>query len=82
MSTFTPDEVEFMRTRGNAWCSKIWLARWDPVNQPVDFKDDEKVKDFMVAKVDFWLIRELDYLLFKSYFCIHDRLDITKVPRY
>jgi len=52
MSTFTPDEVEFMRTRGNAWCSKIWLARWDPVNQPVDFKDDEKVKDFMVAKYE------------------------------
>jgi len=52
MSTFTPDEVEFMRTRGNAWCSKIWLARWDPVNQPVDFKDDEKVKDFMIAKYE------------------------------
>eukprot|EP00088_Acartia_fossae_P042640 TRINITY_DN4482_c0_g1_i8.p1 TRINITY_DN4482_c0_g1~~TRINITY_DN4482_c0_g1_i8.p1 ORF type:complete len:674 (-),score=200.84 TRINITY_DN4482_c0_g1_i8:415-2403(-) len=52
MSTFTPDEVEFMRTRGNAWCSKVWLARWDPVNQPVDFKDDEKVKDFMVAKYE------------------------------
>ena len=66
MSTFTPDEVEFMRTRGNAWCSKIWLARWDPVNQPVDFEDDEKVKDFMVAKVDFFidlLIRLHTYLI-------------------
>ena len=43
-----------MRVRGNAWCSKIWLARWDPVNQPVDLKDDDRVKDFMVAKVSFF----------------------------
>jgi len=41
-----------MRVRGNAWCSKIWLARWDPVNQPVDLKDDDRVKDFMVAKYE------------------------------
>ena len=53
MSTFTPEEVEFMRTRGNAWCSATWLARWDAVNQPVDFRDDDKVKDFMIAKVNY-----------------------------
>lgn len=52
MSTFTPEEVEFMRTRGNAWCSATWLARWDAVNQPVDFRDDDKVKDFMIAKYE------------------------------
>ena len=63
-------QVEFMRTRGNAWCSKVWLARWDPVNQPVDFKDDEKVKDFMVAKVGLSSLLVDVMVLSYSYVCI------------
>ena len=41
---------------GNAWCAAVWLGNYNKNSNPVDFKDDEKVKDFMVAKVDFLLI--------------------------
>ena len=51
MSTFTPEEVELMRGKGNLWCARVWLANYDRASNPVDYKDDEKIKDFMIAKV-------------------------------
>lgn len=29
MATFTPDEIEFVRSHGNDECSKTWLGLWD-----------------------------------------------------
>jgi Arf-GAP domain and FG repeat-containing protein 1 len=52
MSTFTPEEVELMRTRGNLWCSRVWLGNYEPSVNPVDYKDDEKIKDFIIAKYE------------------------------
>ena len=53
MSTFTPEEVELMRTRGNLWCSRVWLGNYEASTNPVDYKDDEKIKEFMITKVSF-----------------------------
>lgn len=55
MSTFTADEVELMRWKGNLWCSRAWLANYDRASHPVDYKDDEKIKEFMIAKVSGFL---------------------------
>jgi len=52
MSTFTADEVELMRWKGNLWCSRAWLANYDRASHPVDYKDDEKIKEFMIAKYE------------------------------
>ena len=41
-------QVEMMRGRGNAWCSAVWLGLFDA--QPIDYRDDEKIKEFIVAK--------------------------------
>jgi len=50
MSSFSADEVEMMRNRGNAWCAAVWLGLFDA--QPVDYKDDEKIKEFIIAKYE------------------------------
>ena len=36
---------------GNAWCAAVWLGNYNRNTQPIDFKDDEKIKEFIVAKV-------------------------------
>ncbi|XP_055921338.1 uncharacterized protein DDB_G0283357 isoform X2 [Eupeodes corollae] len=30
MATFTPDEIEFLKSHGNDTCAKTWLGLWDP----------------------------------------------------
>jgi len=52
MSSFSADEVEMMRNRGNAWCQAVWLGLFDAQSQPVDYKDDEKIKEFIIAKYE------------------------------
>ena len=39
-----------MRNRGNAWCAAVWLGLFDA--QPIDYKDDEKIKEFIIAKYE------------------------------
>ena len=48
--TFLSSQVEMMRNRGNAWCAAVWLGLFDA--QPVDYKDDEKIKEFIIAKYE------------------------------
>ena len=45
-------KVEMMRNRGNAWCQAVWLGLFDAQSQPVDYKDDEKIKEFIIAKYE------------------------------
>lgn len=47
MATFTPDELEFIRTHGNDECSKTWLGLWDTKRT---LKQDHR--DFMVDKYE------------------------------
>ena len=48
--TLLSSQVEMMRNRGNAWCAAVWLGLFDA--QPVDYKDDEKIKEFIIAKYE------------------------------
>lgn len=52
MSTFSNDEVEMMRSKGNAWCAAVWCGTYNKANYPVDFKDDEKIKEFIISKYE------------------------------
>ena len=29
MSSFTAEEVSFLRSRGNLWCAKVWMGLYD-----------------------------------------------------
>lgn len=53
MATFTPEEMEFLKIRGNEFCRKVWLARFNPsVHREPDSKDEHKVKEFMSDKYE------------------------------
>lgn len=52
MSSFTSDEVELMRSKGNLWCAAVWLGLYDKASHPVDFKDEEKIKEFIISKYE------------------------------
>ncbi|KAG5674928.1 hypothetical protein PVAND_004872 [Polypedilum vanderplanki] len=47
MATFTPDELEFVRTHGNDECAKTWLGLWDSKRT---LKQDHR--DFMIDKYE------------------------------
>ena len=52
MSTFSNEEVEMMRSKGNAWCAAVWCGSYNKANNPVNFKDDEKIKEFIISKYE------------------------------
>lgn len=52
MSSFTSEEVDFVRNRGNSWCTAVWLGTYQKSAMPIDFKDDEKIKEFIIAKYE------------------------------
>ena len=53
MSSFTADEVEFLRNKGNIYCNKVWLGLYDKTHGfVVDVKDEEAVKDFIIEKYE------------------------------
>jgi len=52
MCSFTNDDVDMMRVKGNAWCNAVWLGTYQKSTMPIDYKDDEKIKEFMIAKYE------------------------------
>ena len=64
MSSFSSDEVEMLRSRGNAWCAAVWLGNYNKNSNPVDLKDNEKIKEFIVAKVKLLMFRVLWFVIF------------------
>lgn len=50
MSTFTADEVELIRGRGNVYCAKVWMGLYD--NKGSIGNDAEAIKDFMIQKYE------------------------------
>ena len=49
MSTFTADEVEFIRGRGNVYCAKVWLGLHDG---KLVGNDSESIRDFIIQKYE------------------------------
>ncbi|XP_068621223.1 arf-GAP domain and FG repeat-containing protein 1 [Battus philenor] len=50
MATFTPEEIEFIKARGNDYCRRVWLGLYD--GESVNFNDEQSVKDFMSDKYE------------------------------
>ncbi|XP_063240004.1 arf-GAP domain and FG repeat-containing protein 1 isoform X4 [Bacillus rossius redtenbacheri] len=50
MATFSPEEIELIRARGNEYCRRTWLGLYDANTS--DTKDEQQVKAFMVAKYE------------------------------
>lgn len=49
MATFTPEEIEIMKSRGNQYCKNIWLGLYD---SEIPTSDEQQIKDFMIAKYE------------------------------
>ncbi|CAG9784203.1 unnamed protein product [Diatraea saccharalis] len=50
MATFTPEEIDFIKTRGNDYCRRVWLGLYE--GESVNFTDEQSVKDFMSDKYE------------------------------
>ncbi|XP_017773853.1 PREDICTED: arf-GAP domain and FG repeat-containing protein 1 isoform X3 [Nicrophorus vespilloides] len=50
MATFTQEEIDLLRTRGNDYCQKIWLGLYDGT-KPVD-RDEQAVHTLMLDKYE------------------------------
>ncbi|XP_014216002.1 arf-GAP domain and FG repeat-containing protein 1 [Copidosoma floridanum] len=51
MATFTQEEIDFLKERGNEFCRAIWLGLM-PQSTSHSNKDEQKMKDFMSAKYE------------------------------
>ncbi|KAJ6654901.1 hypothetical protein lerEdw1_006372 [Lerista edwardsae] len=53
MTTFTESEVQFLQSRGNEACRKIWLGSFDSRTSLLpDSQDPQKVKEFLQEKYE------------------------------
>ena len=53
MATFTQEEIDFIKERGNEYCRRIWLGLMNPnAPQSLDTKDEQEMKDLMSAKYE------------------------------
>ncbi|XP_070584976.1 arf-GAP domain and FG repeat-containing protein 2 [Erythrolamprus reginae] len=53
MTTFTEAEVQFLQSRGNEACRKIWLGSFDSRSSLLpDSQDPQKVKEFLQEKYE------------------------------
>ncbi|GLV38812.1 drongo [Carabus blaptoides fortunei] len=54
MASFTTEEVELVKSRGNDVCRQTWLALYDQNTNTglTETKDDQQIKDFMMDKYE------------------------------
>ena len=88
MSSFSADEVELMRERGNAYCAKVWLGLYD--GKTIG-NDAESIKDFImqkyekkryVAKNNFsYIVKKALYKCYISY-CFDVLLQVLRRSKY
>ncbi|KAJ8938193.1 hypothetical protein NQ318_019534 [Aromia moschata] len=51
MATFTNDEIDLLKSRGNDHCRRVWLGLYEGA-PPAASGDDQAVRDFMVEKYE------------------------------
>lgn len=51
MASFTTEEVDFVKSKGNEYCRQTWLALHDQ-NTNSETKDEQQIKDFMIDKYE------------------------------
>ncbi|XP_055937301.1 arf-GAP domain and FG repeat-containing protein 1-like isoform X2 [Argiope bruennichi] len=54
MTTFTPEEIEYLKSRGNEYCKYVWLGTFDTSTNSIESEvsDDQRKRDFMVQKYE------------------------------
>lgn len=52
MASFTPEEIEFLKSRGNEYCRLVWMAHYNTAELSSETKDDQKFKDHLMAKYE------------------------------
>lgn len=53
MSTFSTDEVAFLKSRGNLWCSKVWMGLYDKNRSgSLESKDEDALKHHIIQKYE------------------------------
>merc|ERR1712051_157998 len=69
MSSFSAEEVSFLKSRGNVWCSKVWMGLYDKGRSVApDSKGQEisKGKGLIILPTtggflaDFWVPNEIE----------------------
>ncbi|XP_050307497.1 arf-GAP domain and FG repeat-containing protein 1 isoform X2 [Anthonomus grandis grandis] len=50
MATFTPEEIDTIKNKGNAYCKKVWLGLYE--GTPPTSTDEQSVRDFMLEKYE------------------------------
>ncbi|KAJ8930482.1 hypothetical protein NQ314_016709 [Rhamnusium bicolor] len=51
MATFTSEEIDILKNRGNDYCRRVWLGLYEGT-PPLPTGDEQAVKDFMVEKYE------------------------------
>ncbi|XP_058871439.1 arf-GAP domain and FG repeat-containing protein 1-like isoform X2 [Acipenser ruthenus] len=53
MTTFSQQEVEFLQSHGNEFCSRLWLGKFDQRSEVIpDSRDPRRLKDFLQEKYE------------------------------
>lgn len=54
MTTFSPDEIDHLKSRGNEYCKYVWLGTYDTTTNSLESEvsDDQRKRDFMMQKYE------------------------------
>ncbi|KAK3879068.1 hypothetical protein Pcinc_016351 [Petrolisthes cinctipes] len=53
MATFTQEEIDQIKSKGNQYCGAVWLGLYDAKLSPFpDTKDENKIREFMITKYE------------------------------
>ncbi|KAG8194153.1 hypothetical protein JTE90_000991 [Oedothorax gibbosus] len=54
MTTFTPEEIEYLKSKGNEYCKYVWLGKFDISSNSIESEvsDDQRKRDFMIQKYE------------------------------
>lgn len=50
MATFTSEEIDLLKSRGNEYCKRVWLGLFE--GTPPNDRDPQAIRDFMVDKYE------------------------------
>lgn len=52
MATFTTDEIELLKNKGNEYCKRVWLGLYDGTPQNDPRCEEQTIRDFMIDKYE------------------------------
>lgn len=52
MATFTTEEIELLKNRGNDYCRNVWLGLYEGIIPTAESRDEQTIKDFMIDKYE------------------------------